>query len=814
MIHDRKARIRKGTLYTALAVAGVGAYAWFNGDPHTSRASGPDGYVLYGIKPDTAQLVRYDFTSGSLSTVGTIQDAALNTLTGIEGSAYFPGFSNIFGFWTDPSDDLTKLVYISAVTGKGVVVGSDLGPERITGACGVNPNSTTYQVYALQESDVIPFDIDQPDSGTTSGDVVPNDPTAARVSVLGAAITYGGQYDVPVTVRVKAGGSSYDPWGNASLPVDANVNDANNPRAYILPSDVVANTQISVGAKAWVKTDSGYDGSQNSHWTTHMAVDSSTATNNVITLRNGDPVPQINGFMDQAAVPDYLQDYIDHANDTMLLGESQAIYLFELGSSVSVNPVTQPGSLSASQDFQDLVVLVTMAPESQELVTGTIESGVISGSMNINPNNSPHNIFELTKPDDSMITRDDLQNATANDLDTNGVYYDGSAKEIRVKAKGNGAQNGITIDGQPYTLKNNTTYTFTAPNMSVSVYNTAASGPWETVRDEFNAVSYSNNDGTENWTSNWGPDTSAASGTRRIESGRMRLDNTDGDIATGEYLERSTDLSGATSATFTFDYEGYGWGGQDTFAIEVSDDGGASWTQIESINVVSMGYMVADPYSDQDGATTMMYAPVTGSRSYQLENHISLTSNVKIRFILLQGFGSTDQYISFDNVQIEHNGGGDPTTSVPMGHWWIDINTTGDMVDGHPGDDPTKASQLILVDQRTGDFTPIMQLSQPYTGLASQDGQTFYAVSGKKVYKIDTAAGTETMLNAQIIGDFQGMGFAGATLQTFGSVTDRVYELHQTTGTTNGTGVGMGITDLKTIVFTPASKDPGRGNFD
>ena len=223
----------KGLIFTGVVAAGLGGYAWFNGDPQPTKAAEPDGYVLYGIKPDTAQLVRYDFTSDSLSTVGTVQDSALNTLTGIEASAYFPGFSNIFGFWTDPSDELTKLVYVSAVTGEAVVIGSDLGPERITGACGVNPNSTTYNVYALQESDVIPFDIDNTDTGTVAAEVVPDDPTAARVSVLGAAISYSGQYEIPVTVRVMTDATTTDPWGDANLPVNGDVNDGQNPRAYM-----------------------------------------------------------------------------------------------------------------------------------------------------------------------------------------------------------------------------------------------------------------------------------------------------------------------------------------------------------------------------------------------------------------------------------------------------------------------------------------------------------------------------------------------------------------------------------------------------
>ena len=838
MIDQQKNRTRLGAIYTAAAIAGIGAYAWFNGDPHASRAAGPDGHVLYGIASDAGQLYRYDFNAGQLTHVGPIQNTGGGTLHGIEGSAYFPGFSNIYGFWTDPSDDLTKLVYISALTGEAVVMGSDLGPEKITGACGVNPNSTSYDVYALQESDVIPFDIDTTGTGTVAGEVVPDDPTAARIAVLGAAITYGGHYDIPVTVRVTTGATTTDPFGNANTPADSNVNDHQNPRSYIFPSDLPAGTDINIGAKAWVKVDSSYDGSLDSHWTTHMAVDSSQATYNVITLRNGDPVPNISGFMNQGSVPEYLADYIDHSTNTMLLGESQAIYLFELGSEVTVNPystttttttiepvdsdmatttMTTDGDmmmsepvmlepttgLTASQDFQDLVVLVTMSPEAQELVTGTVSSGTITGSININPNNSPHHIFELTKSDGSKITRNDLHAATSSDLTADGVYYSGLANSFRVKPKGNGAQTGITIDGVPYTLKNNTTYTFNAPNMNVSVYNTNASGPWETIRDEFNTVSYSNNDGTQNFTSDWYNDTSPASGTRRVEGGVMKIDNSDGGDAFDEIARRDFDLSGATSATLTLDYSG----------VKVLGDSDASYMADQ--------FYIAISNTGTDSGVVMLATPtisgtVASTRvSFQLENFVTLTNTMTLSIRPVSGsFSEAGEYLAIDNVEITHNGGSGGSASVPMGHWWIDINTTGDVVDGHPGDDPTKASQLIKVDQRDGSFSQVMQLHYAYTGLASEDGQTFYGVAGKKVFKIDTVAGTETLLMDHLVGDYSALGLAGSALHSFGMITDTVVPLSTTTGAVNGFPVGMGVADLETIVLTPANKDPNKAQFD
>ena len=67
----------------------------------------------------------------------------------------------------------------------------------------------------------------------------------------------------------------------------------------------------------------------------------------------------------------------------------------------------------------------------------------------------------------------------------------------------------------------------------------------------------------------------------------------------------------AATATLTFDYDGFGAGGLDTVAFEVSNDGGSSWTLLESMDVVGN---------------------VAGSKSYDLENFTTLTADMQIRF--------------------------------------------------------------------------------------------------------------------------------------------------------------------------------------
>ena len=89
--------------------------------------------------------------------------------------------------------------------------------------------------------------------------------------------------------------------------------------------------------------------------------------------------------------------------------------------------------------------------------------GDIAGSLNLNPNNSPDNSFELTLPDDSMITRDDFIDGFSG--------YTGAATEIRFRPKGNGSQNELILNGGVFTIFNNTTYTIQSQNMNVELYN-------------------------------------------------------------------------------------------------------------------------------------------------------------------------------------------------------------------------------------------------------------------------------------------------------------------------------------------------------
>ena len=103
----------------------------------------------------------------------------------------------------------------------------------------------------------------------------------------------------------------------------------------------------------------------------------------------------------------------------------------------------------------------------------------------------------------------------------------------------------------------------------------------DTVRDEFNSTSFSNNDGTATWKTDWietGENNGPSSGDVTVESDEcphggkcIELDADDDN----DSVERSVDLSGASSATLTYEHN---WDGYGRVVQEVSGDGGSTWT--------------------------------------------------------------------------------------------------------------------------------------------------------------------------------------------------------------------------------------------
>ncbi len=200
--------------------------------------------------------------------------------------------------------------------------------------------------------------------------VIPAEEFAVEVRVLGAAIQTGSDgYHMPVTMRLLVGGSVFEPFGPYLDAVTGNLNDdqtvtcnsnGTNPRCSVLTGTFSAGTEVRVDGRSWKKNGSGSDCSAGG-WS--LSREASTADNDVQlkVLRNGDPVPDIQALYAQASIGDYVGEFVDLDTGLMQLGENQVIYLFELGSSGN----------SSGADFQDLVVLVTLAENGTGLCGAT-----------------------------------------------------------------------------------------------------------------------------------------------------------------------------------------------------------------------------------------------------------------------------------------------------------------------------------------------------------------------------------------------------------------------------------------------------------
>jgi hypothetical protein len=174
------------------------------------------------------------------------------------------------------------------------------------------------------------------------------------LKVIGAAIQ-SGSTDVPVTTQMKVGNKIYEPFGAFNSPLGGKLNDGNNPRDYASPDTFQQSEKISVAGRSWLGSET-----QDSDFNSYLTIDSSSGSNNVFVLRDGDDVPNVSGYNGQSSAEEFLKPYIDSDTDKITLKKKQVIFLFELGTT---------NLSSTSADFQDLVTLVTMRRASYAPLT-------------------------------------------------------------------------------------------------------------------------------------------------------------------------------------------------------------------------------------------------------------------------------------------------------------------------------------------------------------------------------------------------------------------------------------------------------------
>ncbi|KPK38135.1 MAG: hypothetical protein AMJ69_09190, partial [Gammaproteobacteria bacterium SG8_47] len=169
----------------------------------------------------------------------------------------------------------------------------------------------------------------------------------------------------------------------------------------------------------------------------------------------------------------------------------------------------------------------------------------------------------------------------------------------------------------------------------------------ETVLDQFNGTNYNANDGSQNWNGGWSESGDAGNpaqgnGVIQIVGGELRIGGSDDTNINGISVARAADLTGATTATLTFDYSRQlfemGSGG---VSVQVSGNG-SGWTTLDTYTFSGMG---------------------AGSASFDISAYAA--ADTAIRFV---GSGtSVSAYFFADNVQIEYDGNQAPIANADSG---------------------------------------------------------------------------------------------------------------------------------------------------
>lgn len=148
-----------------------------------------------------------------------------------------------------------------------------------------------------------------------------------------------------------------------------------------------------------------------------------------------------------------------------------------------------------------------------------------------------------------------------------------------------------------------------------------------------------------------------------------------------------------------------------------------------------------------------------------------------------------------------------PQNGKAMGHWWMQI-IDGTAVFG--GDLAVQTpDRLVHIDHQTGTITELMPLTRGYDSLASADGVTFYATTEDKIYRLDPAAETETLVAAMSIRDVFGLDFADDQLMGFEVLNDRLVPVNLSTGESLNAGYALGARELGSIIFVDKPSDAG-----
>jgi len=167
-----------------------------------------------------------------------------------------------------------------------------------------------------------------------------------------------------------------------------------------------------------------------------------------------------------------------------------------------------------------------------------------------------------------------------------------------------------------------------------------------TLLDEFNSISYANNDGLVSWSGDWVEDDPAGQGPSggyiHIEydnyyGAELRLENDPNTEAHPSVWRRKDLTAGVTGAVLSFDFRtSNAQAMQDQVLVQVSGDDGQTYHTLEVIETYS--------------------GSVQRSRRYDISAYT--TGVTRVRFMLGSGYTAPHAYFAIDNVQIAYTTSG------------------------------------------------------------------------------------------------------------------------------------------------------------
>ena len=326
---------------------------------------------------------------------------------------------------------------------------------------------------------------------------------------------------------------------------------------------------------------------------------------------------------------------------------------FETNASLDVSvEVDDPGLPATPEDSAAMAISITDANEAP-LLSGANDLTAIDEDPISNPGTLVSDLIagQISDPDSGALTGI----AVIGVDDTNGTWeytIDGGSNWIVFGAVDASSARLLTADANTYvrfvpdanwngTVTNGITI-HAWDQTSGTAGDTADLTATATVLDQFNAASFSGNDGTANWVDEWqelgefnGPIFGAveADGTpAALEIGGFWTN------ITGDGVQRQVDLSSAVSATLTLDVWRLGMDTTGTVTLAVSSDG-TNWTDLETFRFDT--------------------APISATTySYDISANASTTTWVRLLGSgTVGGFLNVD-YLYFDNVRIEYTTGG------------------------------------------------------------------------------------------------------------------------------------------------------------